>query len=129
MRHVILITWKIQNIINLWFDLSSMQLIDKQLQLLLDRGGLGPVIVHQAHQVQEVLDAVQVRADCLEVPLPADAGLGTPVAREVAAIHLLAVVAGAEAGGVWGPGEGWRDKGDQEDGDEQDAVHEGLRGW
>ena len=39
---------------------------------------LRPVIVHQAGQVQEGLDAVQVRADSLEMSLPPDASLGTP---------------------------------------------------
>ena len=35
--------------------------------------------IRQVGQVQEVLDAVQVRADCPEVPLPLDAGFCTPV--------------------------------------------------
>ena len=61
---------------------------------------------------------MQVRADCLEVPLLLDAGSGTPVTREVPAIHLLAMVAGAEAGGEGGPAEGCRDEGEQQDGDE-----------
>ena len=64
---------------------------------------------------------MQVRADGLEVSFLPDTLLRTPVTREVMSVHLLAVVAGAEAGGVLGPAEGGGDKGEQKDGDEQQA--------
>ena len=58
-------------------------------------------------------DAVDVRADCLEVPILPDTLLCTPSTREVVSVHLLAMVAGAEAGGVLGPAEGGGDEREQ----------------
>ena len=95
-----------------WNSICSAQLHSVRLR---------PVIVHHAGQVQEGPDAVQVGAHRLEVPLPPDALLGTPMSREVVSVHLLTVVAGTKAGGVGGPAEGGGDEGQQQDGDEQKA--------
>ena len=58
-------------------------------------------------------DAVDVRADCLEVPILPDTLLCAPMTREFVTVHLLAMVAGAEAGGVLGPAEGGGDEREQ----------------
>ena len=71
---------------------------------------------------------MQVGAHRLEVPLPLDARLGTPMSGEVVSVHLLAVVAGAEAGGVGGSAEGGGDEGQQQDGDEQQASQGEVAG-
>ena len=61
------------------------------------------VVVHEAGHVQEGLDAVDVRADGLEVAVFADACLGTEVAQEELPVHLLAVDTGPQTAGVRGP--------------------------
>ena len=71
---------------------------------------------------------MQVGAHCLEVPLPPNARLGTPMSGEVVSVHLLTMVAGAEAGGVGGSAEGGGDEGQQQDGDEQQASQGEVTG-
>ena len=80
------------------------------------------VVVHEAHQVQEGFDAGDVGADRSEVPMFADAGLGTEMAQEVLAVHLLAVDTGPQAPGVGRPGGG----GGRQTEEDQQGEEEGL---
>ena len=82
------------------------------------------VVVHEAHQVQEGFDAVDVRADGSEVSVFADAGLGTEMTQEVLAVHLLAVDTAPQTPGVGGPrAGGGRQTEEDQQGEEQDLGH------
>ena len=82
------------------------------------------VVVHDAGHVQEGFDAVDVRADGSEVSVFADAGLGTEMAQEVLAVHLLAVDAAPQAAGVRRPGGGGGRQGQEDQqGEEQGRGH------
>ena len=69
------------------------------------------VVVNEPLQVEEGSDAVYVGADGPEVPVPGSTGLGTEVAQEELAKHLLAVHTGAQTPGPPpGPGAGGGDQ-------------------
>ena len=82
------------------------------------------VVVHDAGHVQEGFDAVDVGADGFEVAVFADASLGTEMAQEVVAVHLLAVDTAPETPGVRGPGAGaGRHTEEDQQGEQQDLGH------
>ena len=84
------------------------------------------VVVNEPLQVEEGSDAVYVGADGPEVPVPGSTGLGTEVAQEELAKHLLAVHTGAQTPGPPpGPGAGG---GDQQGHHHQAGHHHGGGG-
>ena len=82
------------------------------------------VVVHDAGHVQEGFDAVDVGADGSEVSVFADAGLGTEMAQEVLAVHLLTVDTAPQTPGVGGPrGRGGRQGEEDQQGEQQGLGH------
>lgn len=78
------------------------------------------VVVNEPLQVEEGSDAVDVGADGPEVSVPGSAGLGTEVAQEELAKHLLAAHTGAQTPG---PPPGPRAGGGDQQGHHHQAGH------
>ena len=82
-------------------------------------------IVHETIYVKEGFDAVDVRADHLEVLVSLEAGSGTDVSEEELSEHLLAADTGPEA--PRGGRGGGLDLRDEQDGGEEGQQQAGNR--